>query len=263
VHALVGTPAPSAAEAYAAFAPYYDRYVAHPGYRRWITWLLDLAEALGWKGGPALDIGCGTGISTQVLANAGLEVVGCEPVGAMAAEARAKGVSEVLPYDATALPAIGRFGLVTMLNDVVNCLPSASDVEAAITGIARNLAPGGFVVLDANTIATYRTVFATTTTREHDEVAFTWTGRCDARFAAGDLAEARLDTIVPGAEGTRRRITCTHRQRHHPRQVLEAAFATAGLRLLRVFGQDADGVPQPGRADEHRHRKFVYVAARP
>ena len=64
-----------------------------PGMRRTQEELTRRAiELLGLGKGRVLDIGCGTGFSTQVLADAGFDVAGIDPEPAMVAVAKARGL---------------------------------------------------------------------------------------------------------------------------------------------------------------------------
>ena len=64
-----------------------------PGMRRTQEELTRRAiELAGITGGRVLDIGCGTGFSTQVLADAGFEVAGIDPSKEMVAAAKARGL---------------------------------------------------------------------------------------------------------------------------------------------------------------------------
>jgi hypothetical protein len=72
------------------------------------------------------------------------------------------------------------------------------------------------------------------------------------------LAEAGLSAFVADSEVWRRTET-VHRQRHHPRRVVEAALARGGLAALGVFGQDVSGRIQ-GELVDDTHSKAVYIA---
>jgi hypothetical protein len=52
-----------------------------------------------------------------------------------------------------------------------------------------------------------------------------------------------------------------HHQRHHPREVIEAALQAAGLARRGVYGMQLDGSIEEG-FDEHDNSKAVYVAHR-
>ena len=58
------------------------------------------------------------------------------------------------------LPAIGEFDLVWCLGDALNYLDTQDELAAALAGFRRNLAPGGVVVFDVNTLATFRTLYS-------------------------------------------------------------------------------------------------------
>jgi SAM-dependent methyltransferase len=239
--------------AFGEFAAVYDAYTAHPDYEGWIRGLVRLAERHG-AFGPALDLGCGTGSSTAPLLDIGYAVTAVDCVPEMLARARAKTPGAHLELcDVTALPALGRFGLVLCANDVVNYLLTPEDLRAALAGAAANLAPGGVLVFDANTLATFRETFATSHVRTQGELEFTWHGLAPAGFAAGGVARADL------AHGA---LTSVHLQRHHPHEEITAALRDAGLELRAVLGQLADG-RREDLVDETRHPKAVYVARRP
>ncbi len=253
----------NALDAYAAIAPHYDAYTDFPAYRRWVLGLERLARDHGLRGRRLLDAGCGTGKSFAPLLNAGYVVTGCDASQPMldVAATRAPADATLLRADLAELPQIGRFDLVTCLNDVCNCLLDASALRAAIAGLAANLAAGGVLVFDANTTLTYRRAFATTHCREADERLFVWCGEADPQFAEGDLATARHDVFTRDGD-VWRRTTTRHVQRHHPHALVRDAIADAGLDLVAWLG-DADGVRDGAAPDPARHEKAIYVARRP
>ena len=64
----------SAADAYDALAPFYDRFTAHHDYELWTSGLLRLARTHGFAGTRVLDAACGTGKSFLPLLERGFEV---------------------------------------------------------------------------------------------------------------------------------------------------------------------------------------------
>src|ERR671937_1600785 len=69
---------------------------------------------------------------------------------------RARGRARVVVADMRALPALGRFDLVTCLDDALNHVLEPDDVTRTFAGMAANLAPSGRIVFDVTTVATYR-----------------------------------------------------------------------------------------------------------
>lgn len=96
-------------------------------------------ELLAPKPGEAiLDLGCGDGVLTKRIAEAGANVLGVDPSGAMLAAARALGLN-VQVADGQALPFDSRFDAV-FSNAALHWMPNQPAVAA---GVFRALKPGG------------------------------------------------------------------------------------------------------------------------
>ena len=248
--------------AFGAFAEFYDAYTAHPDYAGWVRGLLELGRSEATSTGRrVLDLGCGTGNSTVPLLELGCAVTGCDTARPMLDLARSKAGAraQLLERDITRLGKVGEFDVVLCVNDVVNYVLDRDGVRRVMSGAAANLAPGGALVFDANTLRTFRVTFATSHVRVRRGLTFRWRGRATPGFGAGDVARADLD-VVRGVGATRRCCaTSVHLQRHHPHDELVDAIEAAGLRLARVYGQHADG-RRDSDVDDARHLKAVYVA---
>ena len=92
-----------------------------------------------------------------------------------------------------ALPEFGEFDLVWALDDAVNYLLSAEDLEAALTGMGANLAPRGLLAFDLNTLLTYRTFFAEERVVESGGRRLIWRGRATPDTAPGSICEASFE----------------------------------------------------------------------
>jgi SAM-dependent methyltransferase len=249
-----------AAETYDACASFYDAFTAHHRYDRWTADLLALAEPHGLREpGQLLDVGCGTGKSLAPMLARGWSAVGCDISAGMLELCRANVSSaiELHQTDVLDLPVVGAFDLIWALDDVVNYLVDDNDLDQAFTALAANLAPGGLLLFDANTLASYRTSFAGTEVCEAEDLVMVWQGGIAADFGAADLASAQLDAFARSGK-TWKRLTSVHTQRHHPEHAIRAALSSVGLRCLSVYGQFADGRAEH-RLDESRHNKAIYI----
>jgi SAM-dependent methyltransferase len=252
----------SAAAAYDALAPFYDRFTAHHDYELWTGGLLGLARAHGLAGKRVLDAGCGTGKSFLPLLERGFDVTACDRCPAMLDLAASKVGRRVTLHcrDLRDLDPIGEFDLITCLDDVANYLTEPDDLSAALAGLAQNLRPGGLLIFDANTLATYRDFFSATVVLEEERLMMVWRGLADDRFGAGGLARAALD-IFSESRGCWSRTTSHHAQRHHPRETVDRCIENAGLRCVAVYGQDP-AVNFEIQLDEVRHTKAIYLVTR-
>jgi SAM-dependent methyltransferase len=246
--------------AYEAIAPVYDDFTAHHDYRMWVGTLLELSAAHGLRGDTVLDVACGTGKSFLPMLDAGWKVTACDISPAMAELARAKagpGV-RVEVADMRELPVYGSFDLVCCLDDAVNYLHSAAELEGALRGMVANMAPHALLVFDSNTVTTYRGFFAESFELEMNGRRMIWDGRADAGFEPGDIAEASF-AVEPLTPGTGPSIPPElHRQRHHPESEVRAAIEAAGLELAALYGHHQDGIPHQPLSEE-AHTKAVYI----
>lgn len=248
----------SARETYDVFAPAYDDFNRAYQYERWTGRLLRQAEEAGLEGDRLLDIGCGTGLSFLAMLDRGWQVTACDISPAMLERARAKAGerARLLTADMRELPALGQFDLIWAVNDAVNYLLSVEELEAALAGMRRNLAPAGIVLFDVNTLAAYRAFFSREVVVEGDGRHLVWQGQMSPEeVAPGSISEARFR--AEGEEG----LTHVHRQRHFAEHEVLAAVDAAGLRCVEVAGE-LDGDLHSG-LDEETHTKAVYLCRLP
>jgi SAM-dependent methyltransferase len=253
--------ASEALETYEEFAPFYDTFTADHGHEDWMADIEELAREHGLRGHRLLDVGCGTGSSFMPMLRRGYSVTGCDLSPAMVERARRKlrGRGEVCVADMRSLPWRGRFDLATCVDDAMNYLLSLGDVVAALRSIREVLAPGGLVVFDVNSLATYRTGFAGESTLDTDGTSFRWIGEGRPDMEPGEVVSATIEVLEPDGGWT---AVGRHVQRHHSIAELRVASAEAGLEVLEFRGQVPGGDLVPG-ADEGCHTKIVCVARRP
>jgi SAM-dependent methyltransferase len=246
-----------------AFAPHYDRFTAHHDYDAWLETLEALLLRHGWTPGPVLDVACGTGKSAAPWLDRGLPVTGCDASAGMLEHARERlGPDvELLCRDMRSLGKLGAFALVSCLDDAVNYLADADELKKALSGMAANLAPGAPLLLDTNTLATYRGFFAAPTVVDDDDRVVVWLGRENETFADAGRALATLDVFVRAGDGSWVRERSEHLQRHFPPATVEACARDAGLRVLARHGLHLDG-RLDDELDETVHTKAVWVLAR-
>jgi SAM-dependent methyltransferase len=250
----VSTDSNGARVTYDAFAASYDDFNHRYMYESWTGKLLGLAQDAGLEGDRLLDVGCGTGLSFLALLERGYRVTGCDISPAMLAEAEAKVGDRVAlsVADMRDLPRFGRFDLVWAVNDAINYLDTAGELQATLAGMKRNLASSGVVLFDVNTLLAYRTFFSRRVEVEHAGRSFVWSGLGSANGAgAGGTFEANFEGDGDGVTAH------THRQRHFPEAAVLAAIKGAGLTCDEVAGE-LEGVLTEG-VDEEVHTKAVYV----
>ncbi|MFL5833209.1 MAG: class I SAM-dependent DNA methyltransferase [Solirubrobacterales bacterium] len=247
--------------AYEAIAPVYDEFTAHHDYDLWLGQLLPKVEQHGIPGRRLLDVACGTGKSFIPMLEKGWEVTACDVSPKMVAIAREKvGDRAALSVaDMRDLPVFGEFDLVFCLDDAVNYLLGTEELEQALTGMRRNLGPGGLLMFDVNTLEAYRTFFAEEMVVERDGLRMIWKGRSTPEMPPSSIAEASFEAESLGPEAAPSIAPGLHRERHFTEAEVLEALERAGLECLDVYGHHHDAIPkQP--LDDLTHTKGVYIA---
>jgi SAM-dependent methyltransferase len=256
-----GEPPRWAEIAYEAIAPVYDGFTAHHDYDLWLGELVPKLEEHGIRGKRLLDVACGTGKSFIPMLERGWEVTACDISPAMVEIAREKvgDRAEISVADMRELPVFGEFDAVFCLDDAVNYLLGTEELERALAGMHRNLAPGGLLMFDVNTLEAYRGFFAEEVVVERDGWRMTWKGMASPDAAPGSIAEASFEAEPLGASTGPPIAPELHRERHFPECEVRAGLEAAGLECLAVYGHHHDGIPkQP--LDEIAHTKGIYFA---
>jgi SAM-dependent methyltransferase len=257
-----GEAEPRGAEiAYEAIAPYYDDFTAHHDYEIWLGNLLPELKRHGLEGNRLLDVACGTGKSFIPMLERGWEVTASDISAAMVELARAKvgDAADLSVADMRDLPSFGEFDLVWCLDDAVNYLLDGDELERALSGMRRNLAPGGLLMFDVNALDAYRTFFAEEVVVERNGRRLVWRGRSTPDAKPGSISEASFEVLPPEGEDGPRIPPEIHRQRHFPEAEVLAKLENAGLECLEVFGHGPDAVLRQPLQDEV-HSKAVYIA---
>ena len=257
IQSPAASPSPALA-AYQATAPYYDEFTADHDYELWLGNLLPQLRRHGLAGQRLLDVGCGTGKSFLPLLEEGWQVTAVDISPAMLAIAaeKAAGRARLEVADMCRLPELGSFDLVWCLDDAINYLLSVAELDSALTGFARQLAPGGLGLFDSNTLAAYRGFWSEEHRLTTPSNELHWQGQVSPGAPAGSEMRARLRALDSGG---RLVAEALHRERHFRQEEILAALDAAELECLEIFGHGYDAVlEQP--LDEQRHSKSVYIA---
>ncbi len=229
---------------YAEMARYYD--LINADLTEDIPFWLGLAAE---RGGPVLELGCGSGRVLLQLAREGVRAVGVDSSPAMLARARARLAQRadlrqrvtLVEQDLRALALEERFPLAILPLNTFAHLLTFDDQRAALIGIRDHLAPGGRLALDIPNAAE---VFASPTggltlertvrdeTRKVDLMEFS-TLALDRTAQLGHIIWI-YDEVASDGALRRTRIPMTLRYTF-PAE-MRALLELAGLKLIGLFG---------------------------
>jgi hypothetical protein len=129
----------------------------------------------------------------------------------------------------------------------------------ALAAMGANLAGGGLLAFDVNTLGAYRDV-GDRIVEDGDQIVL-WHGGPARLSEPGGRAEVAMDVLRSCGDGLWRRERASWGHWHYPLASIPSLVREAGLELVAVRGQLTGGRLEPD-ADEDRHRKAVFLARR-
>ncbi len=243
---------------YSALAQVYDQLTGDVAYRQWAEFAQRAFERQG-KGETKviLELACGTGSLTQLLAQAGYEMIAADISPEMLSVAREKCASAPCPpiflcQDMRELDLYGDIDAAVCCLDSVNYLTGLRDLKRAFRRVALFLRPGGLFLFDVKTPLAFAEMGGLSSIQQVGEAFCAWQYGYEAKSGA---AQHQVDIFWPEADGRYLRSTELHEQRAYSRQQLEQALAQAGLELVSVYAS-----PEGRKASPKARR--LYFAAR-
>lgn len=250
-------------EAYTSFAEVYDLFQDNVPYEEWCEYLAGLLGTYGVEHGLVLDLGCGTGSLTELLARRGYDMIGVDNSGEMlqiAMGKREKSGLDILYLlqDMREFELYGTVAAVVSICDSMNYILDWEDLVQVLRLVNNYLDPGGVFIFDLNTPYKYRELLADNTfAEEREESSFIWENFYDEeeRINEYDLT-LFIRRAVPGCEEPLyQKFQETHYQRSYSLTEVKEAIAAAGMDFVAAY--DA-GTREPVRPDSER----IYIVAR-
>lgn len=245
-------------EAYTDFAYVYDTFMDETPYEEWCAFVKEMinkygiskpeksTDALTSEKNLVLDLGCGTGTLTELLAKEGYDMVGIDNSPDMleiAMEKRADAGLEILYLlqDMRELELYSTVGTVISVCDSLNYLLSEEDLLTTFKKVNNYLFPGGIFLFDFNTVYKYAEVIGDTTIAENrEECSFIWE---NYYHPEEQINEYEVTVFVREDEGEDRfrKFSETHYQRGYTASRMLALVEKAGMKVEAVLDADTHG----------------------
>ena len=226
-------------DSFTAVAPYYDLLMRDVPYKGWVEYLHQLLDARGFRPQRILDLACGTGSVSELLAGQGYEVVGVDVSAPMVERARAKALAKGLPVqyfvqDAAELAIPGeRFDLCVSFFDSLNYIVEPERLERAIKAVYEHLRPGGLFVFDINSVfALEGGFFDQDNTYSSARLRYVWRSDYDPESR---LCTVRMRFFLRGRDGIDQEFRETHLQFGYEEDEIREMLRKAGFFRIQTF----------------------------
>lgn len=243
-------------DAYTGFAAVYDELMDNIPYEEWGKYLIDLLNEYGIKDGIVLDLGCGTGNITEILANNGYDMIGVDNSQEMlniAMEKRGDDTSILyLLQDMRGFELYGTVAAVVSICDSLNYLTEYEDVVDTFKLVKNYLDPGGIFIFDLNTVGKFEQIGESVIAEDREDCSFIWE---NTFYEEERINEYNLSIFVQGEDGRYDKFTENHYEKAYYLEEIRQALDEAGLEYITAYEAFTKN---PANDNQER----VYVIAR-
>lgn len=232
-------------EAYTSFASVYDTFMDNVPYGEWGTYIHSLLCRYGVKDGLVLDLGCGTGTMTEILAGYGYDMIGVDNSGDMLELAMEKRLASghdilYLLQDMREFELYGTVRAVVSVCDSVNYITEPEELAEVFRLVNNYLDPGGLFLFDFNTEYKYREVMGDCTIAEdRGDCSFIWD---NCYYEEEKINEYDLTLFIrEGSDDNGalyRKYRETHFQRGYTLEEIRELLSSAGLVFQAAYEMD-------------------------
>jgi cyclopropane fatty-acyl-phospholipid synthase-like methyltransferase len=254
---------------YSALAVIYNQAGLAEYARQSVTRYLNFALSLDWAGRRILDVGCGIGVSTWMLATQGFHVAGLDnsaPMLAQAQQTPADLTDSSLVADAPTFvqadmrqfeSPIGSVDLALAIGGVMNAISSLRELEHTFAQINRALEADKLFIFDMRTIRGLASNLGDCETVTYDN-QHNLTLIIRNRFSYETLSNTRHYMIWQQQGLKWDRADEIHIERGYPTQAVVAMLQRTGFETVATLTPDME----PFDIQDDPHGRVIFVAQR-
>lgn len=227
---------------YSVFARYYDELTANIDYVRRGEYFHEIIKKFkATKENILLDLACGTGSISEVMARLGYDVIGVDNSDEMLGMAIEKkfesGLNiQYLCQDMRKLDMFGTVDVIICALDSINHLANLNDVRKVFEGAAFFCEMNGLFIFDVNTLYKHRKILANNTfTYETDNVYCIWENTLNAET---DEVRMNLEFFEREENGLYSRSSESFSEKAYSEEDIEKLLEESGFEVLAKYGDD-------------------------
>jgi len=254
-------------DSYTSFAMVYDTFMDNIPYEEWKEYVVTLLRQYGIHDGLVLDMGCGTGNMTELLSEAGYDMIGIdnsEDMLAIAMEKRTEKASDILYLlqDMRSFELYGTVRAAVSICDSMNYILEADELKEVFRLVNNYLDPEGIFIFDMNTPYKYEKILGSRTIAENrEDCSFIWD---NYYYEDEHINEYELSIFVRDEEADAGdygdgepfiRFMETHYQKAYDLETVKGLLGEAGMAFVAAY--DAFTM-EPPKEDSER----IYIIAR-
>lgn len=232
---------------YSVFARYYDDLTANIDYKKRGEYFHEIIKKFKvTKENILLDLACGTGSISEVMARLGYDVIGVDLSDEMLGMAIEKKFDsgldiQYLCQDMRKLDMYGTVDVTVCALDSINHLTSLNDVRKVFENVAFFSEKDGLFIFDINTAYKHRKILANNTfTYETDNVFCVWE---NTLVPETDEVKMNLEFFELEENGMYSRSSDSFSEKAYSEEDIEKLLADAGFEIVAKYGDDTFDAP--------------------
>lgn len=244
-------------EAYTSFAEVYDTFMDNVPYEEWADYLEERLKEYGVKDGLVLELGCGTGSMTELLAEKGYDMIGVdnsEDMLEIAMEKRIESGHDILYLlqNMQEFELYGTVKAVVSVCDSVNYITEKAELEEVFRLVNNYLDPQGIFIFDFNTEYKYREILGNQVIAEdREKCSFIWENYYDHTSM---INEYELTLFVQEEDDLYRKYQESHFQKAYTLRDIRSMIEASGLKFVTAY----DAYTQ--KAPMHNSERITVIA---
>ena len=234
-------------DAYHALAQSYDRLTNDVDYEATVAFYREILKREGLSPRTAVDLACGTGSVTAILARLGIDTIGVDLSEEMLTVAQQKTMDLARPprFICQPLQELRLYrgvDLAVCALDSLDYITDPADCQEAIRRVYKALNPGGIFIFDVNTPEKLKAMDGQVFLDEDDDVYCVWRGEFDAQT---NICSYGMDLFQRQGDVWHRSFE-EHREYAYSRQQLMGYLKDAGFTHIRVYADRRFEAPGAG-----------------
>ena len=243
-------------DAYHNLAVSYDRLTSDVDYEATVDFYYEILKQEGLSPRTAVDLACGTGSVTAILAQRGLQVIGVDMSEEMLTVASQKaGEAGLTPWficqSLQQLRLPRAVDLAVCALDSLDYITNPDDCKEAIRRVYKYLNPGGIFIFDVNTPEKLRAMDGQVFLDEDDDVYCIWRGEFDEET---NICSYGMDLFQRKGNLWERSFE-EHCEYAYSADQLVGYLKAAGFTHIRIYGDRR--MDSPGEGEQR-----IYIKAR-
>ena len=233
-------------DAYTVLARCYDRLTADVGYETWADYVERHFRRQKQPVQSVVELGCGTGSLTRLLAQRGyaMTAVDLSPDMLAVADQKCEGLGVLfLCQDMSRLALLDRADAVIACLDSVNYVTRPAALRRTFQRVYRALTPGGLFLFDVKTPLALENAGGQTYLDEDDGLFCVWRGEYSPKRR---VCSYGLDLFVREEDGRWSRGGEYHEEYAYTMDELDGLLREAGFRRVKQYGDKTMSPPRQG-----------------